>query len=172
LPVQVYVAAGSNESPIVHLRAAVAALARAFGPLRCSSVYCSAAVPGRACSRAVGVRAADYLNLVVGFASGAGADAIKRALEGIEEAAGRSRAEPRSTHVTLDLDLALYGRRVDAARGLPHSDILRRTFVLGPLAELAPELEHPVTGEWLGRAWERSGGATQLRNLGSIETLT
>ena len=163
MPVQVYVAAGSNASPIVHLRAAVAALAKAFGPLRCSSVYRSAAV---------GVRAPDYLNLAVRFATEADADAVKRALEGIEAEAGRTRAVPRPIDVTLDLDLALYGCRVDAARGLPHADVLCRAFVLGPLAELAPEVSHPLTGEPLGSAWKRVGhGAAELRNLGSLESL-
>ena len=131
-------------------------------PLRCSSVYRSAAV---------GAAAADYLNLAIAFATDAGPDAVKRALEGIEAEAGRSRSGPGVIEVTLDLDLALYGRRVDAARRLPHSDVLRRAFVLGPIAELAPELVHPLTGERLGSVWERVGRAAALANLGSIERL-
>jgi 2-amino-4-hydroxy-6-hydroxymethyldihydropteridine diphosphokinase len=162
LPVQVYVAAGSNASPGINLRAAIAALVRAFGPLRCSCVYRSAAF---------GVPAPDYFNLVVGFATGAPADAVKHALEGIEAEAGRSRAEPGAIDVTLDLDLALYGRRVDAARRLPHSDVLHRPFVLGPLAEVAPDLIHPVTGEALGSAWRRMGDVGTLVKVGAIETL-
>jgi 2-amino-4-hydroxy-6-hydroxymethyldihydropteridine diphosphokinase len=163
LPVEVYVAAGSNASPVVNLRAAVAALDRAFGPLRCSCVYRSAAV---------GAAAPDYFNLAMAFETDAGPDAVRRALQAVEARAGRSRSVPRSTVVTLDLDLTLYGRRVDAARRLPHADVLRRAFVLGPTAELAPGLVHPLTGEPLGLAWARGGrGAAALVNLGSIETL-
>jgi 2-amino-4-hydroxy-6-hydroxymethyldihydropteridine diphosphokinase len=164
LPAQVYVAAGSNVSPVVNLRAAVAALARAFGQLRCSSVYRSAAV---------GPAAPDYLNMAIGFSTELGSEAVKRALEAIEAEAGRSRFGARPIEVTLDLDLALHGRRVDAARRLPHEDVLRRGFVLGPIAELAPGLVHPLTGEPLGSAWERLGrAAAVLLNVGPIETLS
>jgi 2-amino-4-hydroxy-6-hydroxymethyldihydropteridine diphosphokinase len=163
LPVDVYVAAGSNASPVANLRAAVAALARAFGPLRCSSVYRSAAA---------GPAASDYLNLAIGFSTDLGSEAVKRVLEAIEAQAGRARSGPRSIEVTLDLDLAVHGRRVDAARRLPHEDVLRRAFVLGPIAELAPRLVHPLTGEQIGLAWKRAGHeAAPLLNLGSIETL-
>jgi 2-amino-4-hydroxy-6-hydroxymethyldihydropteridine diphosphokinase len=163
LPVEVYVAGGSNASPVVNLRAAVAALARAFGTLRCSSVYRSAAI---------GAAAPEYLNLAVRFETDIGSEAVKRALQRIEAEAGRLRSEPQGVEITLDLDLALYGRRVDAAQRLPHADVLRRAFVLGPIAELAPALVHPLTGERLGSAWERVRRAAALLNLGSIETLS
>jgi 2-amino-4-hydroxy-6-hydroxymethyldihydropteridine diphosphokinase len=164
LPVEVYVAAGSNASPVVNLRAAVAALKRAFGPLRCSAVYRSAAA---------GVAAPDYLNLAVTFRTDADPDAIKRALRAVEVEAGRSRSSPSSIEIALDLDLALYGCRVDGARRLPHPDVLGRAFVLGPIAELAPALVHPLTGEPLGLKWARAlSGAAALVNVGSLDALS
>ena len=37
---------------------------------------------------------------------------------------------------------------------LPRSDVLEYSFVLRPLAELAPELVHPVTGRTMSEHWE------------------
>lgn len=69
------------------------------------------------------------------------------ALLSIELQHGRDRSHgiakgPR----TLDLDLLLYGDTVMSSDGLtlPHPEMHRRTFVLQPLAEIAPELVHPV----------------------------
>ena len=58
---------------------------------------------------------------------------------------------------TLDLDLLLHGNRVGrvAGKNLPHPDLLTRAWVLGPLAELAPQAIHPVTGERMDALWQR-----------------
>ena len=50
---------------------------------------------------------------------------------------------------TLDLDLLLYDDLVlaDQHLVLPHPELHRRLFVLLPLAEIAPELNHPVFGQ-------------------------
>jgi 2-amino-4-hydroxy-6-hydroxymethyldihydropteridine diphosphokinase len=152
----VYVGVGSNEDAERKLRFAQAELQRAFGPARCSGVYRSAAV---------GVEAPDYLNMVIGIASDAGPDAVRAELRAIEGRAGRARPAPHAALVAVDLDLLLYGVRVDATRGLPHGDILRRAFVLGPLAELAPDLKHPLTGEAIEQTWDalRGRGASITR---------
>jgi 2-amino-4-hydroxy-6-hydroxymethyldihydropteridine diphosphokinase len=49
---------------------------------------------------------------------------------------------------TLDLDLVAYGRQVlaDSDLTLPHPRAADRRFVMGPLAEIAPEWRHPVSG--------------------------
>ncbi len=66
-------------------------------------------------------------------------------LHGIEERAGRERKVhwgPR----TLDLDILLYDGLVYEDEGLiiPHVDMENRAFVLEPMAQLAPNLRHPV----------------------------
>ena len=133
---EVFIGAGSNSDPERRLRGALAELTRRFGPVRSSSVYRSAAV---------GVPAADYSNLAVAFSTEVSVDALRDELRAIEALAGRSRADPAVCE--LDLDLLLYGRRVDAVQRLPRPGLLTLPFVLVPLAELAPELAHPVTGE-------------------------
>jgi 2-amino-4-hydroxy-6-hydroxymethyldihydropteridine diphosphokinase len=66
-------------------------------------------------------------------------------LLGIERLMGRTRDSIKGPR-TIDLDLLLYGEHlVDNQRlTLPHPQFHRRRFVLVPLAELCPNLEHPV----------------------------
>ncbi len=65
-------------------------------------------------------------------------------LQGVERRLGRVREEKWGPRVT-DLDLLLYGDRVVEEPGLtvPHPLMHLREFVLGPLAEIAPEVRHP-----------------------------
>jgi 2-amino-4-hydroxy-6-hydroxymethyldihydropteridine diphosphokinase len=135
---------GSNDDAQGRLVDAVEALTQKLGALRRSSVYRSAAV---------GTPAPDYLNMAVAFRSDLGPDAVKALLLAVEAAAGRTRAAPRTPLVALDLDLLLYGARIDAEWRLPHEDVLRRPFVLAPLAEIAPDVVHPLTGEALASVW-------------------
>ncbi len=61
---------------------------------------------------------------------------------------------------TLDLDLLLYGELIlttDRLR-LPHPRMHERLFVLVPLAELAPDWRHPVSGMTIGRLTARAAG--------------
>jgi 2-amino-4-hydroxy-6-hydroxymethyldihydropteridine diphosphokinase len=156
----VYVGLGSNLDPERRLRQAVDALEWRCGPLRVSAVYRSPAA---------GAPAADYANLVVAFRSEAGAPAIKEMLSAIETAAGRLRTEPRPAACALDLDLLLYGHRVDAQQRLPRADILRHAFVLAPLAQIAAQLIHPVTGQGYGAAWQAlAATAPPLTKLGDL----
>jgi 2-amino-4-hydroxy-6-hydroxymethyldihydropteridine diphosphokinase len=156
---EVFVGAGSNADPVPALRLAVAELERRFGAVRRSRVYRSAAA---------GVPAADYLNLALGLTSELDVDSVQRALREIEFLAGRTRADPAVCE--LDLDLLVYGARVDASRRLPRPGVFAMPFVVGPLAELEPELVHPVTGERCGDAWKRAQRAA-LRDVGALESL-
>ena len=67
------------------------------------------------------------------------------ALHGIEEAAGRTRRDVNAAR-TLDLDLIAYGREVSEHPHVPHPRAPERLFVMGPLAEIAPDWRHPVSG--------------------------
>lgn len=66
-------------------------------------------------------------------------------LQGIEEGLGRTRGLKGSPR-TIDLDILLFGNQVvDLPRlKIPHPELYKRNFVLIPLAEIAPEITHPI----------------------------
>jgi 2-amino-4-hydroxy-6-hydroxymethyldihydropteridine diphosphokinase len=73
--------------------------------------------------------------------------ALLELLHAIETAWGRVRSRPNAPR-TLDLDLLAHGDAVVTGQGLelPHPRLVARRFVLEPLAEIAPDWRHPVTG--------------------------
>ncbi len=145
---RVYVSVGSNLEPERHVRAAVRALRERFGALALSPVYASAPV---------GFAGPEFLNLVVSYDSEEPPESIADALRSIEDAAGRRRDGPRFSDRTLDLDLILYGDRVQEGPGLrlPRPEVLEHAHVLGPLADLAAGEVHPRLGQTYGAIWAR-----------------
>jgi 2-amino-4-hydroxy-6-hydroxymethyldihydropteridine diphosphokinase len=156
---EVLVGCGSNIEPARHLRWALDELERHFGELLCSSVYRSPAY---------GFAGPDFLNLVIGFSAGPTADAIEAVLSALENQTGRDPAS-RSGSRRLDLDLLLFGVRIDPQRRLPRADILQYPFVLAPLAEIAPGLVHPVTGVTARSAWnDMAPDVSSMTRLGAL----
>lgn len=142
----VYLGLGSNIDAEKNLRLAVGELRRLFGTLTVSPVYSSAAV---------GFDGPDFLNLVVALATDTPPLGLLQDIEGIHEMAGRSRGPDKFRSRPLDIDLLLYGDTVDPSPPLrlPRRDILEYGFVLRPLADIAPDLVHPVTGRSIGEHW-------------------
>ena len=71
-------------------------------------------------------------------------------LHGVETEMGRLRSVANAPR-TLDLDLLDYdGRVMEGALVLPHPRMAQRSFVLVPLAEIAPDWRHPVSGQGVG----------------------
>jgi 2-amino-4-hydroxy-6-hydroxymethyldihydropteridine diphosphokinase len=93
-----------------------------------------------------------YLNAVAVGETALSARQLLDGLLAIEKAYGRERPFPGAAR-TLDLDLILLGDTLEDSPGLqvPHPRFRERFFVLGPLAEVAPELVDPVTGL---KVWE------------------
>lgn len=93
------------------------------------------------------VRQDDFLNGCVAFETLLDPEELLVLLHTIEAEANRERKVhwgPR----TLDLDIIFYDRLVYESEDLiiPHVDMHNRSFVLTPLAELAPNYRHPVLG--------------------------
>ncbi|WP_405227575.1 2-amino-4-hydroxy-6-hydroxymethyldihydropteridine diphosphokinase [Lentisalinibacter sediminis] len=144
---RVFVSVGSNIRPEENLRLACAELERRFGDLDLSSVYRNPPV---------GFDGEDFLNLVAGFDTEGDPEEVIAELEQIHRLAGRQRGAERYGPRTLDLDLLLYDDLVTEGPPLtlPRDDVLKYDFVLGPLAELVPDLVHPVDGRRLADLWE------------------
>jgi 2-amino-4-hydroxy-6-hydroxymethyldihydropteridine diphosphokinase len=145
---EVYVAAGSNVAPERHMSQAVAELERAFPGVRFSSWYRN---------RALGFEGEDFINLVAGFTTTLPVRAVLERLHAIEARCGRPREAPRWAPRSMDLDVLLYGDLVCEEPGLklPRPDLVKRAYMLGPLAELAPEVMHPTAGLSVGELWRR-----------------
>lgn len=92
-------------------------------------------------------RGAEYRNGVALVEASGGPQAALGALLAVEAWFGRRRGRPNAPR-TLDLDLIAYGRCVLDAPGLilPHPRAHERLFVMGPLAQIAPEWRHPRLG--------------------------
>ena len=145
---EVYVAAGSNVEPERNLALAVGRLEREFPAVRFSPWYRN---------RAVGFEGDDFINLVAGFATDLPAREVVARLHAIEAQCGRPRNAPRWAPRSMDLDVLLYGDLVcDEPRlKLPRPDLLKRAYMLGPLAALAPGVLHPTAKLTIGELWER-----------------
>jgi len=63
----------------------------------------------------------------------------------IEQQMGRRRTQPKGPR-TIDIDILLFGSSVISAPQLevPHPAMHQRRFVLEPLAEIAPDVRHPI----------------------------
>ncbi len=82
----------------------------------------------------------------------------------IEQVLGRRRESIKGPR-TIDLDLLLYGDQViDNLRlTLPHPQFHRRRFVLAPLAELCPNLEHPVIHRTIAKLLQETVDRSEVK---------
>jgi len=120
------------------LKAAVAALREAGATLLRMSSFIRTSPEGK-------TDQPEFLNGVVEIETEQRPRALLALLLEIERKLGRVRSErwgPR----TIDLDLLLYDDEIIREPGLevPHPRLHERLFVLGPLAEIAPEVRHPT----------------------------
>jgi len=143
-----YISIGSNIDRDKNIPASLQALERCFGELTVSSIYET---------EPVGFSGNPFYNLVVGFDSDLNVKEVARQLRQIELNHGRTRNCQKFTARTLDLDLILYGDLVlrDEQLQLPRDEIERYAFVLEPLAEIAPTLEHPVSHINYAELWDK-----------------
>jgi len=149
----VYVAAGSNVAPLENLHRALDVLDHDFAPVTVSRAYANAAV---------GFEGEDFINLVVGFQTDLTVRQVIERLHAAETACGRERLAPKWAPRAMDLDILLFGDTVCAEPGLtlPRPDLLKRPYMLGPAAEIAPDTVHPIERRTLRELW-RDLQATQ-----------
>jgi 2-amino-4-hydroxy-6-hydroxymethyldihydropteridine diphosphokinase len=133
-----FISIGSNIDKEIHIPSSLNALKKEFGPLVISSLYET---------EAVGFEGADFHNLIVQFHSHIEAKEVAKTLRTIELDHGRTRDSRKYAARTLDLDLILYGEQIisDGRLQIPRDEIEKYAFVLEPLAEIAPNLIHPIS---------------------------
>jgi 2-amino-4-hydroxy-6-hydroxymethyldihydropteridine diphosphokinase len=86
-----------------------------------------------------------FLNLVAEVQTGLFPMQLLTRTQKIESKLGRKRTLDKGPR-SIDIDILLYGESVIDAKDLvvPHPRMAERRFVLQPLADLAPDLRHPV----------------------------
>lgn len=143
---RVYLSLGSNLEPQRYLQAAVAELRQRFGAITVSPVYRS---------RSVGFDGADFVNLAVGLDTELSPQALNDWLHALEDRHGRRRDVPRYADRTLDVDIVLYDDLVTS--GAAHLQIprgeLKHAFVLKPIADIAADVLHPLSGQSMAALW-------------------
>jgi len=145
---RVYVSLGSNVDRENRLRQAMALLRERFGDIEMSPVYDSVAV---------GFVGSNFLNLVAGFDTELGVEAVAGAFHNIENQLGRDRSLPKFASRSIDLDILVYDDLILNAAGIsvPRPEILVNAFVLKPLQDIAPDRLHPETGLSYSAHWQK-----------------
>ena len=140
LPNLAYLSLGSNMEPEHNLPEAVAQLAR-FGRIKAvSSVWQTAAVGF--------TNQPDFLNAAVLLETELTARILKeQAITQVENSLGRVRTENKNGPRPIDIDIMLFNHDVVSIglRHIPDPELLERSFVAIPLAEIAPDYVHPET---------------------------
>ena len=161
-PATAYLSIGSNVDRARNIARSIEALRATFGELNLSGVVqCPSA----------GFEGNDFYNLAASFRSPCSPVEISAALKQIESDLGRQRGAVKFSDRLIDIDLIMLGDlkgRFDGIE-LPRKDLYRYDFVLGPLAELAPECIDPVSGQPLATLWQQMqqqpGYRDQLRSV-------
>ncbi len=142
----VFLGIGSNIDAETNLSLGVGELRAKFGDIELSPIYSSPPF---------GFEGDDFLNLVARIDTSLSPLELHDVFDAIHEKAGRVRGCNRFLARTLDIDLLLYDQLIvdEPPIRLPRSDVLEYSFVLRPLADIAPDTVHPLTGNNYARAW-------------------
>lgn len=149
---RVWLSLGSNIDAERHLAAALDELRERFGDIEVSPAYRFAPV---------GFDGPDFINLAVGINTSMEPEALNDWLHALEDRHGRRHDVERFSSRTLDADIVLYGARV--VHGPGHLEIprpeLAHAFVLQPLADIAADHSHPVSGISIAQLWHECSEA-------------
>jgi 2-amino-4-hydroxy-6-hydroxymethyldihydropteridine diphosphokinase len=136
-----YLSLGSNQgNKLENLQRAVDLIAENIGAVvKISSIYKTASW---------GFKSDDFLNCCIQISTGLNPEKLLNSIHEIELSLGRNRTpEAGYKSRTIDIDVLLFDTEIIISKELivPHKDMLNRKFVMVPLAEISPNLIHPIT---------------------------
>ena len=143
---RIYISLGSNINKAHNVRQGIAAMGEFISDFAVSDVFES---------ESVGFDGSNFYNLVCGGETSLTVDAVCQTLRQIEVDNGRDRSAKKFSSRTLDLDLLVYDELVvDKPAQLPRHEIDKNAFVLWPLAQIAPDVIHPVLNQSYLSLWD------------------
>jgi 2-amino-4-hydroxy-6-hydroxymethyldihydropteridine diphosphokinase len=144
---------GSNIQARQNIASGIGALRERFRRVDLSPVYQT--VP-------FGFEGDDFINLVARIETELSPLELKNFLHQLEDQHARNRNAPKFSARTLDIDILLYDDLylLSPELELPREELLEAAYVLKPLADLAPELRHPVVRKTIAELWEEFPGKT------------
>lgn len=137
---RVFLGIGTNEGDrLANISRAAQALA-ASGVVRLIQMATIAETPP------LGPPQRDYLNTVMEVETTLSPQELLGCVKRLEQQLGRAPSPQRWGPRIIDVDILLYADRIveEPRVTIPHPQMHRRRFVLEPLAQLAPDLVHPV----------------------------
>ena len=141
-----YLGLGSNVNARAHIAAGISALREKFSDVRLSPAYQTAAV---------GFDGDDFINLTASIDTGLQPIELKNFLNDLEDRHGRLRDVPKFSDRTLDIDILLFDDLylLSPVLEIPRPEIMKFAHVLKPLADLAPDLVHPISRKTIDEIW-------------------
>jgi len=135
-----YFSLGSNEgNKQENLQKAIYLIAKKIGSVaKISSIYKTASW---------GFKSEDFYNICIQVATGLNPENLLKKIHEIELELGRIRTPDKEYQArNIDIDVLLFDNEIIISKELivPHRDMLNRKFVMAPLAEIAPNLIHPI----------------------------
>jgi len=142
-----YLGLGSNIDARKNIASAIQSLQESFTRVALSPQYKSSPA---------GFEGSDFINLVAEVDTDLSPIQLKRWLFELENRHGRARDVPKFSDRTLDIDILLYDDLylLSPELEIPREEIQEYAHVLKPLADLAPELLHPVRRKTIAELWD------------------
>ena len=136
-----YLSLGSNQgNKLENLQQAIDLIAEKIGAVvKISSIYKT---------ESWGFKSDDFLNICIQITTGLNPENLLKSIHEIELSLGRTRTSEIGYKArNIDIDVLIFDTEIIISKDLivPHKDMLNRKFVLVPLAEIAPNLIHPIT---------------------------
>jgi len=156
---EVYIALGTNKGKrLFHIQQALRRLKETLSVEKVSSLYLT---------QPVGIRGGWFVNCVIKARTEKDPLQLLNHLLQIEREMGRLREEKERR--SIDLDLLFYEDKTIEEENLtvPHPRLHQRRFVLLPLAEINPQLKHPVLQKTVEKLLEDLQDPHQVKKIES-----